>query len=118
MRFSNVDNWGLAATSLLSIAFVLVLQHGRALDISSPAEAAAPAIEPPAPTFVMTITAKRLPSACKGVVATSNHVYCSNLLEAAPVVVMTETGTQITELDSSLTADSVFPEMHQVAAQR
>jgi hypothetical protein len=59
LRYSSVDNWGLAATSLVSVAVVLLFQHGRTLDISTLAQAATLRTEAPVPSFVMTITAKR-----------------------------------------------------------
>ncbi|MBI1211700.1 MAG: hypothetical protein GC190_09580 [Alphaproteobacteria bacterium] len=106
MRLSNVDNWGLAATTLFSLVVVVAFQHGRALDITTPAHAAVASTEPTVPTFVMTVTAKRLPPECKGIIAGSNLAYCNNLIDAPPVVVMRAMTAQYADLDQMLNADS------------
>lgn len=97
MRTSGIEDWALAATLVFAIAFAVTMdqaRHHRA--IAATAEAATAT-----PSFEMTITAKRLPAACKGAAALTNAADCAKYLQADAVVEMRETSTAYAEGDSS-----------------
>lgn len=84
MRTSSaIEDWALAATFVFALAFVVTINEAKHHQAN--AEAAAT----PAPNFVMTVTAKRLPAACKGEALTTN-ADCTKFMQADAVVEMQE----------------------------
>ena len=90
MRMSGIEDWALALTLVSAIAFTVTINQVRHAHAATPVTVAA-AQSQGAPLYVMTITAKRLPTACKGTAAAANAVYCTTFLEADAVVEMHET---------------------------
>ena len=87
MRTSGMEDWALAATLVFAIAFAVTIDQVRHHQAN-----AATVDTAPAPQFVMTITAKRLPAACKGAAALAK-ADCSKYLQADAVVEMHETSS-------------------------
>src|SRR5436190_15631816 len=88
MRMSGLEDWALAATLVFAIAFTATIQQTRH---GIGANAAPVAAADHGPDYVMTITAKHLPAACKGALAAENAVYCTPFLEAEAVIEVHET---------------------------
>ena len=85
MRTSSaIEDWALAATFVFALAFVVTINEAKHHQAIAAAAAATPA-----PNFVMTVTAKRLPAACKGEALTTN-ADCTKFLQADAVVEMQE----------------------------
>jgi len=102
MRMSGIEDWALASTLVFALAFTATIDQARhAGAMAAPRVAAADQ----APQFFMTITAKRLPAACKGTDAATNAVYCATFLEADAVVEMRETATAYAERNGAVDAE-------------
>jgi hypothetical protein len=104
MRMSGLEDWALAFTLVFAIAFTATIQqtHRNATDAS--ALVAANQV----PQYAMTITAKRLPAACKGDAAADNAVYCTPFLEAAVVVEVHETAAAYVERTGAVDASVAY----------
>jgi hypothetical protein len=84
MRTSGMEDWALAATFVFALAFTVTIHEAQHYKANAAAAEATPA-----PQFVMTVTAKRLPAACKGAALTTN-ADCVKHLDTAAVVEMHE----------------------------
>jgi len=105
MRMSGIDDWGLGLTLVFALAFTVTIHqvhHAR------PTEAFSVAQSDQEPHFVMTITAKRLPSLCKGAAGAANALYCATFLEADAVVEMHETTTGFAARSGAIDADLAY----------
>jgi hypothetical protein len=85
MRTSAMEDWALAATFVFAVAFSATIHEARHFQAE-----AATAEATPAPQFVMTVTAKRLPASCRGAAALANSADCARYLQADAVVEMHE----------------------------
>ena len=83
MRVSHMEDWALAATFVFALAFAVTINEARHFKANAETVGATAA-----PQFVMTVTAKRIPAACKGALATSAD--CSKYLQRDAVVEVQE----------------------------
>jgi len=86
---ASIEEWGLAATFVFALAFTVTIHEARHIEATAATQAATPA-----PNFVMTVTAKRLPASCKGEALTAN-AECAKLVQGDTVVEMHETSTAL-----------------------
>ena len=89
MRRSGIEDWALGATFIFALAFAVTIHEAPHFRANAATEASEPA-----PQFEMTVTAKRLPAACKGEALTTN-ADCSKLLHADATVEMHETSAAV-----------------------
>ena len=90
MRTSGMEDWALAATLVFAIAFGVTINEAKHFRAQAATAAATP-------QYSMTITAKRLPTSCKGVAATANAADCAKYLQAEAVVEMHETAPALAD---------------------
>ena len=105
MRMSGIEDWALGLTLVFALAFTVTIhqvRHAQAGDASSAAQS------DQTPQYAMTITAKRLPTVCKGAAGTANAVYCATFLEADAVVEMHETAAGFAARSAAVDADLAY----------
>ena len=83
-RNSKWVRWAFPLTFAFAVAVPFALHHA----IPLPAIAAAAAAMPSEPDYVMTITAKRLPTQCRGLSVHALHAACAPYLAGDAVVEM------------------------------
>ncbi len=105
MRMSGIEDWALALTLVFALAFTVTINQVRH---AQPASTVSVTQSDPAPHFVMTITAKRLPAVCKGAAGAANAIYCATFLEADAVVEMHETSTGFAARSGAVDADLAY----------
>ena len=105
MRMSGIEDWALALTLVSAIAFTVTIDQGRHARAASPA---AVAQSQSAPLYAMTITAKRLPTVCKGAAGAANAIYCATFLEADAVVEMHETTAGYAARNNTIDAELAY----------
>ncbi len=93
MRMSDLEDVALPLTLVFAVAFALTLQHE--IKLPSPATQAIAATEA-APDYVMTITAKRLPPACRRAPQSS---FCERFLAGDARIEMHESAARVAQGD-------------------
>jgi hypothetical protein len=79
-----VEDWALAVTFVFALAFVVTIHEASHFQASAATEMASST-----PRYEMTVTAKRLPSSCKGIALVSN-ASCAKIVQGDAVVEMHE----------------------------
>lgn len=108
MRMSGIEDWALGLTLVFALAFTVTINQVRHAQAGTTPAPASVVEAGPAPQFVMTITAKRLPAVCKGAAGAANAVYCTTFLEAAAVVEMHETVAGYAARSDAVDADLAY----------
>ncbi|MBI1212346.1 MAG: hypothetical protein GC190_12850 [Alphaproteobacteria bacterium] len=95
MRMSGWEDFALPLTFVFAVVFALTLHHQISLPTAAPA-----AIAAEQPVYVMTITAKRLPTDCRGTAARA--AACAEQLAGEARVEMREGGTRLADRSAEL----------------